>query len=139
MTKVITQNKYVHFTIATFMALFLFVSIAQAGQSWQNQNQNTKVKGTWSIEQRSDGNYLVLDDAFKTKNAPDLKFFVTNTSAGDVTGKNATDSAVEIAKLTSNKGAQSYKIPASVDVSNYKTLVLHCEQYSKLWAATPLK
>ena len=123
--------------VALFAALFLFTNTAQAGQSWQKQD--FKVKGTWAIEQRSDGNYLVLDDAFKTKKAPDLKFFLSKNSYQDINGNNATSNAVQIAVLKSVKGGASYKIPANVNVADYKSLVLHCEQYSKLWASTPLK
>ncbi len=121
------------------VALALFMGTAFAGSPSAWQNQELKVKGTWMIEERADGNYLVLSEDFKTKNAPDLKFFVTKNTYGAVTGDNATNGAVQIAKLNKNKGGQSYKIPASVNLDDYQSLVLHCEQYSKLWASTPLK
>jgi len=124
--------------LTLFAVLFSFGSGFNANAAtWQNQE--IKVKGEWSIESRSDGDYLVLSDSFKTKNAPDLKFFVTNKSYDSVTGKNATDGAKLIAQISSNKGAQEYKIPADLNLSDYNSLILHCEQFSKLWASTPLK
>jgi hypothetical protein len=119
------------------LSIFFMVGTANAASSWEKQD--FKVKGTWSIEQRTDGDYLVLSDDFKTKKAPDLKIFLSNTAYQNVTGKNATNDAVEVTQLSSHKGGQSYKIPANINVSDYSTLILHCEQYSKLWAATPLK
>lgn len=127
------------FLMMVLIALTLMVSnaFAQTANTWQNQE--FKVKGTWSIEQRSDGHYLVVSDDFKTKRAPDLKFFLSKNDYGFITGENATDGAVQVAKLTSTKGGQEYKIPSNINVSDYQSLVLHCEQYSKLWASTPLK
>lgn len=127
------------FAFMVLMALLTFAATAFAGTSHSWSKQEIGVKGTWSIEQRTDGNYLVLSDDFKTKNAPDLKFFVSNAKYEDVTGSNATDGAVKVAELAKSKGGQSYKIPSNIDISDYKTLILHCEQYSKLWASTPLK
>lgn len=138
----VISNKTNHsltFGFMILMALVTFATTAFAGSPASWSKQDIKVKGTWSIEQREDVNYLVLSDDFKTKNAPDLKFFVSNAGYESVNGSNATNGATEIAKLTKSKGGQSYKIPANIDVSDYKTLILHCEQYSKLWAATPLK
>ena len=125
------------FSFIALLSIFAFSSTSTAAEAWQDQS--IKVKGEWSIEQRADGNYLVLSDAFKTRNAPDLKFFLSKKSSGSITGDNATQDAVEFAVLKTNKGAQSYKIPANINVSDYSSVVLHCEQYSKLWAASPLK
>ena len=124
--------------LMVFTILFAMFSFAHAaGQSWQYQE--TKVKGEWSIEQRDDGNYIVLNDDFKTKNAPDLKIFLSKKEAGNITDDNATQEAIQVAKLSSNKGAQSYKIPSDVNVVDYQSIIIHCEQYSKLWAADELK
>jgi len=43
-----------------------------------------------------------------------------------------------IAPLQSNKGAQTYVIPAGTDLSNYKSVIIHCEAYTKLWSAADL-
>ena len=65
---------------------------------------------------------------------PDLKLFLTKSKASSLTGKNATKNAVRIAKLTSNKGAQRYKLPNNINPADFTTLLIHCEKYSKLWA-----
>ena len=136
---VLNYKSIFSFFLTTLVVLGMSYSLAFAGQSGGWNKQEIKVKGAWSIEQRADGNYLILDDAFKTKNAPDLKFFVSKKGFGSINGKNATDSAVLISELKSAKGGQEYKIPSNINLSDYSSLVLHCEQYSKLWASTPLK
>ena len=96
------------------------------------------IAGSWSIEKNADGHVLILDEAFKTKKAPDLKLFLSKQPLADTDGKNATRDAVLIAPLKSHKGGQRFSIPAGVDLSDYRTLLLHCEKYSKLWGGAPL-
>lgn len=105
--------------------------------SWSKKTYSAS--GTWKIVKNGDNHYVVLDSKFKTKKAPDLKLFLSKSSASSLTGKNATKGAVRIAKLTSNKGAQRYKLPAGTSPADYKTLIIHCEQYSKLWVTGALK
>lgn len=95
--------------------------------------------GSWKIVKNGDDHFVVLDSKFKTKKAPDLKLFLTKNTASGLTGKNATKDAVRIAKLTSHKGTQRYKLPAGTNPSDYKTLIIHCEQYSKLWVTGTIK
>ena len=119
-------------------ALFLLVSSlsfaeAQTG-TWTKKFK--KIHGSWTIEQRQDGAYLVLGDDFKTRNAPDLKFVLSNQSLSDVNGDNAMQGALVIEDLKSNKGAQEYKLPENF--GDYTTLLLHCEKFSKLWGGTDI-
>lgn len=125
------------FLMAGAIIFLSFSSSFAAGGAWQNQE--FKVKGNWSIEHRADGDYIVLSDEFKTRSAPDLKLFFSKNDFGNITGKDATQGSVLVAKLNSAKGGQSYKIPDGINVNDYQSLILHCEQYSKLWASTPLK
>ena len=131
--------KHIKKIFVLFVALMAITPAAFAQQSGGWQKQDFKVKGQWSIEQRTDGNYIVLSDDFKTKKAPDLKLFVSKKSYSDINGKNATQDAAVISLLDSHKGGQSYKIPSNINLSDYQSLIIHCEQYSKLWASTPLK
>jgi len=97
-------------------------------------NVDMRTSGTWSFETRADGVYAVLAANFKARKAPDLKIFLSKLPASDVDGENATD-GVFVAELTSHKGAQAYKLPVGIDLASFKSFVIHCEQYSKFWAA----
>ncbi|MEM9109765.1 MAG: DM13 domain-containing protein [Planctomycetota bacterium] len=95
--------------------------------------------GSWKIVKNGDDHYIVLSSSFKTRSAPDLKLFLSKKNAAGLTGKNATSGAVRIAKLKSNKGEQRYKLPRGIDPASYKTLMIHCERYSKLWSTGTIK
>ncbi len=91
------------------------------------------IKGTWKI----DANQIVLKD-FATKKAPDLKLFLSPRTVSELNNQNAVKGSILVAKLKSSKGDQSYALPKGVDLSKYKTVIIHCERYSKLWGAAAL-
>ena len=95
-------------------------------------------KGGWSIVESDGKHYVVLSDDFSTRKAPDLKIFLSPLEADAATGKNAADGSTLIAPLASNKGGQRYEIPADVNLDDFKSILIHCEQYAKLWSASAL-
>ena len=122
------------------LAVFLLGISASSGEvvskgSWAKKS-NT-IAGTWSIDKSGD-TYTLKLTGFKTRSAPDLKLFLSKQSAGAVTGKNATKNAVRIAVLKSAKGDQSYVLPKGINPGDYKTLILHCEKFSKAWGVGTL-
>lgn len=122
--------------IALIGLVSLATSLSAADRSWTKKSFT--VKGAWSLIEEGGKTWIVLDEAFSTKKAPDLKLFLSPHAGAKLSGKNATDQAVLIAELKSHKGGQKYAIPSGVDLSKFTTLALHCEQYSKLWAVAPL-
>ncbi len=106
------------------------------GGTWTKKSQ--KIKGAWKIVETAEGRFLELDDAFKTRKAPDLKLFLSPLEAGEVNAKNATSGSVLIAPLKKAKGAQRYELPVDLNLDDYQTLVLHCEAYTKLWGVSAL-
>ncbi len=122
-----------------FASLFLIVSpaaerIAAGGFS----NQAQRITGSWSIEREADGVYLVLSSDFRTRSAPDLKFFVHTLPASQITAQNATR-GVLVGDLPNARGGQRIRLPANVDPSQFRSLVLHCEQFTVLWGAGDLR
>ncbi len=97
-----------------------------------------KSSGVWEIYSEAGKTYVKLSADFRTRNAPDLKIFLSPLAASETNGRNATTGSVLIAPLTSNAGEQVYEIPASVDLADFKSILIHCEQYSKLWSAADL-
>ncbi|MEO0399159.1 MAG: DM13 domain-containing protein [Pseudomonadota bacterium] len=104
--------------------------------AWTKKFANAR--GEWSIVERGGSRFVVLSDDFRTRSAPDLKIFLTPTSVAALTGDNATSGSVLIAPLADNRGGQEFEIPADVDLSDYASIAIHCEAYSKLWSAAAL-
>ena len=92
-----------------------------------------KIKGDWELDVSGDQTIIRFHNNFKTKKGPDLKVFLSKKSIKDVTGRNATQDAVLVAVLKSNKGAQEYVLPANIDINDYDSVLIHSEAFSVLW------
>lgn len=123
-------------TMAMIVALTSLSSQVLAGDF---SRQEYKFSGSWTIEKAGDDLVLKLSDDFKTRSGPDLKIFLSPTDIGSITGKTATKGSVLVSRLESNKGEQSYRIPAGTDLSQFKSIVVHCEKFSKLWGGDSLE
>lgn len=102
--------------------------------------------GTDSIHQ-GEGNAFVIETdqgsfvrftEFEVTNGPDLKVWLVKhdnpRSSGDVSGSEW----IALGSLKGNIGDQNYAIPADVDVSQYRSVVVWCEAFSVLFATAPL-
>lgn len=96
------------------------------------------VKGSWQIVEENGKTLIRFNKNFKTKGGPDLKIFLSPLSIGDVTGKTATKGAVQLGELQSTKGGQDYILPDGVSLEDFKSVLVHCEQYSVLWGGGDL-
>ena len=107
-----------------------------ASGTWTKKKRTSK--GTWSITREGGELFVKLDDDFSTRNAPDLKIFLSPLSAAETSNANAINGALLVSLLSSNKGAQSYKIPSGTDLADYKSILIHCENFTVLWSAADL-
>ncbi len=83
---------------------------------------NHVTKGTAKIVKKADGYYVEVASDFWFDGAPDPKLSLAR--GGKV------DKTKSVENLRSNTGAQSYKLPAGIDGSNYDTVILWCERFS---------
>ena len=136
------KNGVFKLVLSSLIFGFLAVGVASASDVADSSGGWTEkdyaIQGTWSIEQRGDEQVITLSDDFSTKSGPDLKIFLSPKTVEDVTGKTATEGSVLVSVLKSNKGSQEYVLPADVDLKDYKSMLIHCEEYSVLWGGTDL-
>lgn len=123
------------FTTLLAPAAFAGETIA-SGSEWENVGKRTS--GDWAIVEKDGKYYVELGDSFKTRNAPDLKIYLSKEEAGSLGDKNGLQNTVFIAELSANKGAQSYELPEGVTPADFESLVIYCEAFSKFWAATSI-
>jgi hypothetical protein len=132
-------------SIKSLLTLFIaFISIT----SFAAAATQTLASGKWTKkENRISGTWEIIDDGtdvtlklknFKTANAPDLKLFLHEKSISSLSSKNVAKGSKFLAKLKSNKGDQEYKLPKGLKLSEYKSLIIHCQKYTKLWGGANL-
>ena len=72
------------------------------------------------------------------KAAPDLKIVLSPHEPDDASSRNALRGGVILGQLESNKGRQAFSIDESIDLNRFASVLIHCEQYTKLWGAAEL-
>lgn len=124
------------------ISLFSITTIAQAEDktlaSGKWTGKSNSIAGSWKIVDEGDVVKLKLY-SLKTTSAPDLKIFFHTKPIAQVTNDNATQGSKFFAKLASNKGNQSYVLPKWFKITDYKSIIIHCEKYTKLWGGADLK
>ena len=114
------------------------VTMVETAQSGAFEKSSFNIKGDWQIVKENGQTIFRISENFKTKNGPDLKLFLSRKAVTDVTGSTATTDAVRLGALKSNKGSQDYIIPANIDLSQFSSILIHCEAFSKLWGGANL-
>lgn len=123
-------------------SIILFYSLTLLGQDgtfyggWTKKSNS--ISGSWIITKSGETYKLTLDDQFKTKSAPDLKIFLSKKDVNSINSDNATKEATLVSPLQKASGKQQYIIKESIDISQYKTILIHCEEYSVLWGVAKL-
>ena len=132
-----------HIIKSTLTILFSLLTLSGFSQAAE-----TLKSGTWTKKERSiAGSWKITEDAgnlkltftdLKTKKAPDLKIYFSTKTVDALSSKTATAGSFFFKKLTSHKGSQSYTLPKGFDLSKYKSVIIHCEKYTKLWGGANL-
>ncbi|MEM9160647.1 MAG: DM13 domain-containing protein [Verrucomicrobiota bacterium] len=124
---------------------FLILSLSIASGTWAQESasgdfekRQKSLSGSWTIETQGGDLLLTLSQDFKASNGPDLKIFLSPNDFQKVNGRNAVNGSVLVAELTRTKGAQTYKLPPELQLSDFKSLLIHCEKYSVLWGGSSL-
>ena len=123
--------------IVTLAIIFTTASFAQKGNTWVKKYYT--VSGNWSVETNGEKTYIVLHSDFKTSKGPDLKLFLTKKNAATIGKSEAVQKyGVLLGDLKSYKGEQRYLIPNNISISEFKSLVVHCQKYTKVWGAAAI-
>lgn len=96
------------------------------------------INGNWSVINIDGVTQIYFSEDFKTKGGPDLKVYLSEASIEELDSKTAANSAINIGVLKSKSGKQIYTIPDDVNLSDYKSLIIHCEAFSVLWGGFDL-
>lgn len=95
--------------------------------------KNKTLKGSYEVFERNGQTVIRFAENFKASNGPDLKVFLSPNTIETATGRNATKGSVLLDFVKSNKGAQEYIVPTGVDITNFNSVLIHCEAFSVLW------
>ena len=99
---------------------------------------NKTLSGDVTVFERDGRTVFRFSESFRASRGPDLKIFLSPQSLDTVSGATATDGAVRLGELKSNRGVQEYVLPEGVKLSEFSSVLVHCEQFSVLWGGAEL-
>ena len=82
-------------------------------------------EGSATIYQLPDGDRILRFEDFRSKNGPDLHIYLS-TEAPTSTFGGLGANEIHLGPLKGNVGNQNYDIPADVDLSQYRSVVIYC-------------
>ncbi|MBL7045961.1 MAG: DM13 domain-containing protein [Parcubacteria group bacterium] len=95
--------------------------------------------GDATIYELSDGSHVLRFENFSVTNGPDLRVILSANESPKNKSEVQDDGFVMLEKLKGNKGNQNYNIPAEVDVSKYKSVVIYCYPFNVVFSTANLK
>lgn len=107
-----------------------------AGGEWRSLEHATTGKA--SLIKLPDAGYSVQFSSLATSDGPDLHVYLSPHPAGSPEKKFG-EGFTSLGKLKGNRGDQVYEIPAGVDVSAIRSVVIWCKRFSAGFAVAPLE
>lgn len=95
--------------------------------------------GTATLYQLADGSRLLRFENFEVLNGPDLHVYLAPQDPIPNTVGLELDGSLDLGKLKGNLGAQNYEIPADLDLSLYKSVVIWCQPFRVPFNAASLQ
>ena len=81
--------------------------------------------GSATIYELPDSSRVLRFEDFRSKNGPDLHVYLS-TEAPTSTFAGLGDNEVHLGALKGNVGSQNYDVPADIDLSQYRSVVIYC-------------
>ena len=107
-----------------------FAEDAQLSGNFVDADWIHKTQGTATITIADEKTILSLED-FNTTNGPDLYVYLsTDDKASEF---------VNIGRLQSSNGDQSYEIPKDIDLEKYDKILIWCQAFSVLFGSAQLQ
>ncbi len=120
-------------------AMAQVTATAIASGAFQDADRSHQGAGTATLAQTSDGRVVLQFTDFEVTRGPDLEVWLVADAAPGTSAAVLGSQWVSLGALQSASGAQTYEVPADVDVSAYGSVVIWCEDFSVLFAVASLQ
>ena len=98
-----------------------------------------EAEGVAAVYATGEGALVLRFSDFDVSNGPDLYVYLVAAEDAPDDATVERSSFISVARLKGNVGDQNYELPAEVDVSTYRTVVIWCRRFGVNFAAAPLR
>jgi Electron transfer DM13 len=95
-------------------------------------------KGAATVVRLGDGSRVLRLTDFATSNGPDVRVYLVAAPDAMDNGTVTDAGFVELAPLKGNIGDQQYPVPATIDLSKYRTVTIWCRRFGVNFGSAPL-
>ena len=121
------------FIVPAVLALAFATNASALNYKGKFKNKAYKINGAWALLEIEGHQVISFHDNFKTKNGPDLKLVLSKKSIKRLSKNPDFKEPISLGLIKSSSGDQHYIIPKSVNLEDYKSVLIHCESYNVLW------
>jgi len=119
--------------IPTLVALTFASHASALNYKGKFKKKTHKISGTWALVEVEGHQVINFGKKFKTEDASDLVIILSKKSIRSHKKNPTFEAALKLATLKSNIGTQYYIVPASIDLSEYESILIHSETSNVLW------
>ena len=112
---------------------------AVAMGSFKDADAFHRGSGTATIYRTPDGNHLLRLENLEVTNGPALHVVLSPHPAPERSEQVKQEGYVDLGDLKGNRGNQNYPIPAGVDVSIHKSVVIYCYPFAVVFSVATLE
>ncbi len=98
-----------------------------------------RAAGVARLVKTADGGYAVSFSEFASDPGPDIFIILSTAEDPRSSGDIKKSRYIALGRRQGETGAQSYKLPLTVDPGNFRSVGIWCRQYSILFGAAPLR
>ena len=102
--------------------------------TFQDADQRHQGAGTATLAETESGDFVLQFTDFSVTPGPDLEVWLVADEAPATSAAVLASEWVSLGGIQAHDGAQTYEIPEDVDVSEYGSVVIWCEDFSVLFA-----
>jgi len=117
-------------------AVLILPILAFAGEDSEKPfvKKRYSIHGSASIQTVDGATQVIFSEDFRTK----IKLYLSKIPLSTLLAEDVGEYSVRLSVLKSHKGTQTYIIPEDIDLSEYKSVIIHCEAYTVLWGGFDL-
>ncbi len=108
--------------------------IVELSGTFKDADSFHRGSGKATIFTLPDGKRVLRFEDFTVTNGPALSVYLVRSANGDVES-----GFLDLGKLKGNKGNQNYEIPANVDLSSYRSVVIWCVPFRVTFSVASLQ
>jgi aminopeptidase N len=94
--------------------------------------------GTATIYRLAEGKLVLRLESFNAQNGPDLVIGLSGNPMPRSSDEVKQGGYLQLASLKANQGNQNYELPADIDLSQYKSVVIYCRAFNVVFSTAEL-